>query len=78
MGTLPDCQEGAMKTDTVGLPDVDILKKCIAVKRHRADNDFDNWTKDNTNLVFLLRDWREATLRHLTLQQRKSITEITL
>ena len=76
MGTFPDCQEGAIKTDTIGLPDVDILKKCIAIKRHRADYDYDSWTKDNTNLIFLLRDWREATLRHLTPQQRKSTIEI--
>ena len=76
MGTLADCQEGAIKTDTMGLDGVDTLKKCIVIKRHRADNSYDNWTKDNTNLVFLLRDWREATLRHLTMQQRKSEGEI--
>lgn len=76
MGTLADCQEGAIKTDTMGLAGVDTLKKCIAIKRHRADNNYDNWTKDNTNLVFLLRDWREANLRHLTFQQRKNEKEI--
>jgi len=76
MGTLADCQEGSVKTDTMNLSSVDTLRKCIAIKRHRADNSFDNWTKDNTNLIFLLRDWREACLRHLTQEQRENADEV--
>jgi len=74
MGTIPDCQKGVLKTDTLGLSDV--MEKCIVIKRHRADNSWDDWNKDNTNLIFLLRDWREACLRHLTMEQRRNDDEI--
>lgn len=67
IGTVQDCQEGADKTDPLTLKHnfgIDVKQKCILIKRHRADHGWDSWTPDNALLVFLLRDPREAIIRH--------------
>lgn len=43
---------------------VDISKKAILIKRHNFELDYDNWNKDTCRLVFLIRDYHEAILRH--------------
>ena len=72
---VSDCQEGITKKDPIGLKenfDVDILKKCIAVKRHRADHHWDFFNKDNSNFILLVRSHKEAIIRHLITQNYKS------
>jgi len=76
MKEVSDCQEGVDKKDTIGVPGVDVRKKCIAIKRHRGDNHWDDFNKDNTKLILLVRDWREACLRHLTPEQKKIKSEV--
>src|SRR3989304_1536731 len=66
-GIVNDCQDGILKEDCLSLKlnlGVDISKKCILIKRHRADFTWDSWTKDNCKLLFLLRDYKEAIIRH--------------
>lgn len=68
IGTVKDCQKGAKKSDPLSIKlglGVDIDEKCIAIKRHRADHDWDTWTKDTCQLVFLMRDYKEAIIRHI-------------
>ena len=43
---------------------VDMTEKAILVKRHRADFEWDNFTKTNCRFVLLLRNYKEAILRH--------------
>jgi hypothetical protein len=80
IGTVKDCQKGAKKSDPLSIKlglGVDIDDKCIAIKRHRADHDWDNWTKDTCQLIFLLRDYKEVIIRHLESPSRKKdIAEI--
>ena len=66
-GIVTDCQEGVFKEDCLSSKlslGADVNKKCILIKRHRADFPWDNWTKDNCKLLFLLRDYKEAIIRH--------------
>lgn len=43
---------------------VDVSKKAILLKRHRFDFNWDDWNKDTCRLLFLIRDYREAIIRH--------------
>ncbi len=62
------CVEGALnKKEVIGDKldlGVDIKKRAILVKRHRFDYRWDDWSKHNCRLVLLIRDYREAILRH--------------
>jgi len=71
---VPDCQEGFNKLDSIGSTtnlNVDVLKKCIVIKRHRADHHWDSFTKENTNLILVVRSYKEAIIRHLITQNYK-------
>lgn len=55
-------KKGAISSDlNLG---VDTKEKAILVKRHRADFKWDTLTKENCRLVLLVRNYKEAVLRH--------------
>lgn len=66
--TIKRCGEGfAEKTGVISTDlhlGVDVSKKVILIKRHSLEFDWDNWTKDNCRLVMLIRNYKEAILRH--------------
>ena len=65
---VKNCQAGIKTRGSISSTTdlkVDVLKKCIAIKRHRADNHWDSFSKDNINLILLVRHYKEAIIRHL-------------
>jgi len=75
------CTDGFLSKNDVISTDlnlgVDISKKTILIKRHSLKLNWDNWTKNNCRLVFLLRNYKEAILRHATaLGKSNNISEI--
>ncbi|HSH52314.1 MAG TPA: hypothetical protein VK982_11385 [Bacteroidales bacterium] len=65
IGLVENCQKGVSKKDAIAIdPAVDFLEKCVVIKRHRADHDWDNWSSNNCNLLFLLRNPKECIIRH--------------
>ena len=66
-GTIEDCNSSKSKNDAISASvdlGVNLEDRCILIKRHRADEPWDSWTKENCNLICILRDPREAILRH--------------
>jgi hypothetical protein len=56
---------------------VDISKKVILIKRHTLTLNWDNWTKDNCRLVLLVRNYKEAILRHASaINKNRDVKEI--
>lgn len=56
---------------------VDISKKAILIKRHYIGHKWDNWTKENCRMILLVRNYKEAVLRHATASRKnQDIKEI--
>jgi hypothetical protein len=70
---IPKCIKGAIKQAISADIDlgVDVTDKAILIKRHRADFVWDNFTKDNCRLVLLIRNYKEAILRHAEHNDKK-------